>query len=371
MQLGLGLNLSSGSGGRSQQSGNDFLPGEIEDDGGFVNPPVVVEIGDHIQFKGKKASGASGKFIYNIGQAIANTTYTMLYDPDWSQLGNGGVTAMVGFGLRHAQDFHLSGLKGDGASGILAYKVYGANKWNSTTGFSIEDGGAASFGTQGGPNYLRFAVSEDGLTYSLSTSSDGNSWSEEFTDAVPSPLASIDDPPIFGIAVFLEAADAGPFTVDITLWTVTETDAYEPLASFTGAQARNNSDSASSDFNNVVLTWAAEEFDTSAFFSPTDQQIVIPASIDGRTVIVGAIVDLTGGSAGVDLSFTIRKNGSASFPGAANFVIDAVEAAGLGSIHTQPIVVATGDEFDVLVTTSDTTMVLESDVSSLYIWVVA
>src|SRR4029077_1720752 len=110
--------------------------------------------------------------------------------------------AMVGFGLRHGNDFRLSGLKGDGSTGLKAYEIFGAGKWNQTTGFTTSDGGAALYGTQGGPNWLQFEVAANGATYTLRTSSNGTTWADEFTAVVPTPFANVSGVTSFGIAVF-------------------------------------------------------------------------------------------------------------------------------------------------------------------------
>lgn len=190
-----------------------------DDTGNFDVPPTVVDVDDGIKFSGKKKSnGSTGKFIFDIGTLLANHKFTMTYDPDFTLLGNLGVTAMVGFGLKQANDFRISGLKGDGNTGLKAYEISGDNKWNQTSGFTTTDGGAAQHGTQAGPNWLQFEVSEDGATYTLRTSADGEAWVDEFTDVVPAPLDEATDATTFGIAVFLDADDAGPFSVLISLW---------------------------------------------------------------------------------------------------------------------------------------------------------
>lgn len=209
----------------SESPGENPPPGDgdviVDDPGNFDNPPVVTTIDSGIAFHGKKKTGVQGKFIYDIGAATASTVYTMQYDPDWSLLANGGVTAMVAFGLKDGNSFRLSGLKGDGSSGLKAYELSGSggSGWSQGTGHTAVDGGAAQHGTQAGPNWLQIEVSEDGSTYTLRTSADGDTWADEFTDVVPSPHADVTSVPSFGIAVLLEAADAGPFRVDITLWT--------------------------------------------------------------------------------------------------------------------------------------------------------
>jgi hypothetical protein len=189
----------------------------VANPGTFETPPTVVAVDDALAVQGKK-KGAAGKFIFDIGIPQPGQTYTMQYDPDWSLLENGGITAMVGFGLLHNNDFRLSGLKGDGSSGLKAYEYFGVNKWNKTTGFQTNDGGLAAHGTQDGPNWLQFTIAADGSTYTLKSSADGIDWVNEFTDLMPSPFTNIVQADTFGIAVFLDINDDGPFRIDITLW---------------------------------------------------------------------------------------------------------------------------------------------------------
>jgi hypothetical protein len=61
-----------------------------------------------------------------------------------SQLAQQGKLAMVGFGLKNNNDFHIVGLRGDGSTGLHKYKVNGTppNGWNKDTGHTTSDGGA-------------------------------------------------------------------------------------------------------------------------------------------------------------------------------------------------------------------------------------
>ncbi len=379
--LGLGMPLRYGRRGGSLVSYDPFLPGEINDPPGeFIEPPIVVSIDDGIQFKGKKASGASGKFIYDIGVAAASTVYTMLYDPDFTQLNNQGRTAMVGFGLRTGNDFHLVGLKGDGAglTGLLAYEVYGANKWNKTSGFTEVNGGAA-LGNQAGPIWVQLEVSSDGATYTLRSSLDGVTWTDEITDATASPFALLTSQPVFGIAVVLEAADAGPFTVDITLWQTSAAAGAEPFPdpgafSFIGAMAKLSADAAGT-FNGVAIAFDAEDRDTDTIHTTggSNTRLTIPAALDGKLVIVHANVWISYTSlAGVEYKLTIHKNGSAAFDGAGESSFETIYGTQTpGTVQTQPIFVSAGDYFEVFhhVTSGSNAGALESDHTSFGIWV--
>lgn len=191
--------------------------GTLVYDGGFTVNPSKNNSGSVLKLQGK--SGGLAKFIFDIGVPVAGTTYTMRYDPDFTLLSNTGKEAFVGFGFKKSNnDFHFTGLKGDGATGLNAYKIYGAAKFNVSSGFTTVDDGAAAFGTQAGPNWLQLAIASDGSTYTLRTSSDGQSWTDEFTAATPSPLTNSTDATTFGIAVFLESSDKGQFSIDIQVW---------------------------------------------------------------------------------------------------------------------------------------------------------
>lgn len=326
--LGIGLWLAPNL--RRRNAGADgsaieFLPGQIVDDGSpaFVEPPVVVEITDGIKFKGRKTSGASGKFIYTIGLPAAGRQYTLRYDPDWSQLENGGVSAMVGFGVKRGNDFRVTGLKGDGLTGLKAYEIYGGG-WNQTTGFSTSDGGAADNGTQAGPNWLRLVTADDNSTYTLQSSADGSSWTDEFTDIVPAPFGDLDEVTQFGIAVFLEAGDAGPFNVDVTLWTdEVASDAGDPhwasvvfLSGFDGADGATSltsEDAAARTLTfvgNAQLDTAIKQFGASALLlDGTGDVAHVPDSADwilpGPFTVEGFINYVNSGGA----SFVLIRQG--------------------------------------------------------------
>ena len=200
--------------------------GTIIYDGGFTGAPTIANNGN-----GKKISGDStnfAKMLYSIGVPVAGSTYTMTYDPDFSAMTQTGKLAMVGFGFKQGKKYHITGLRGDGSTGLNAYKAYG-NNFAQLAATSFEDGGAATNGTQAGPNWLQVAINAAGTTYTLRTSADGVTWDDEFTDDLPDPIASTDDATDFGIAVYFDATDKGLFEVDITLWIQGDTVAGSAL----------------------------------------------------------------------------------------------------------------------------------------------
>lgn len=360
-------------------SEDDELPddGEVEDDGTFTNPPTVTVVDGAIKLHGKKAAGSTGKFIYDIGPFEAGRKYTMLYDPDFSLMTLQGKKAFVGFGMKQGLDFRMTGLKGDGTTGLKAYEISGDGLWNATAGFTENDGGAAQNGTQAGPNWLQFEVAEDGSTYTARTSADGESWDDEFTDVMPSPFAEVTDATQGGIAVFFDGTDTGSFSVAITLWI--SADAGVPLPdldpfSFIGAAARLSADLSSSPTasTDTAVSFNTQVEDTTAIFAPTSTKMIIPAGLDGRLCVVYGVSWISYGSnPGGDLSLSIRKNGSATFDGAAQNSGTTIYATQVvGSVQTQPHFVATGDEYEFYHIT-DQSGNTEADWTYFGIWVLS
>ncbi len=193
--------------------------GQGESDGGFVEPPVVTTTatGD-VTVKGRVKPGSFGKFVVPLATVQAGRQYTFRYTPGFSGLAQQGRLAMVGIGFKNGNDFHITGLRGDGSTGLHRYRVYGTppNGWNKDTGHTTVDGGASTNGTQAGPNYIRVVISQDGTTYTLKTSGDsGASYVDEITDASLSPFTNVSGVITFGLALWFSNADAGPFTIQI------------------------------------------------------------------------------------------------------------------------------------------------------------
>ncbi|AZV21489.1 hypothetical protein [Mesorhizobium sp. M7A.F.Ce.TU.012.03.2.1] len=192
--------------------------GSGDSDGGFVEQPVVTTTASgNTTVTGKVKPGSFGKFVYPLATLTAGRQYTFRYTPQFSQLAQQGKLAMVGFGLKNGNDFHIVGLRGDGSTGLHKYKVNGTppNGWNKQTGHTESDGGAAANGTQAGPNYIRLVVSADGATYKFQTSPDNVTYTDEYTGQTPTPFSNVSGVLTFGIALWFNNADAGPFSIVI------------------------------------------------------------------------------------------------------------------------------------------------------------
>jgi hypothetical protein len=254
--------------------------GTIIYDGGFTGAPTIGNNGN-----GKKISGDStnfAKMLYSIGVPVAGATYTMTYDPDFSAMTQQGKLAMVGFGFKQGKQYHITGLRGDGSSGLNAYKAYGSD-FSRLAATSFEDGGVAANGTQAGPNWLQIAINAAGTTYTLRTSADGETWDDEFTDDLPDPIDAATDATDFGIAVYFDSTDKGLFEVDITLWTQGDTVA--------GGALTLTYQSASSSLG-VKSSWAAGT-------------LAIGTASEGRLVIAVAASDTSPSSSATITSLVV------------------------------------------------------------------
>ncbi|RUW79628.1 LamG-like jellyroll fold domain-containing protein [Mesorhizobium sp. M2A.F.Ca.ET.067.02.1.1] len=210
-------------------------------DGGSVEPPVVTTnaAGD-VTVKGKIKPGSFGKIVVPLATVQAGYRYTFRYTPHFSQLAQQGKLAMVGFGFKNNNDFHIVGLRGDGSTGLHKYKVYGTppNGWNKDTGHTTSDGGAAASGTQAGPNYIRLTVSVDGTTYMLESGTDGSAWNTEYSGASLSPFTNVSGVVNFGLALWFNNADAGPYSISVDQFAAVSTT----IATFTIASGAVSSD---------------------------------------------------------------------------------------------------------------------------------
>lgn len=233
--------------------------------GDFEVTPVITKGNGKTKGQGKVSSIAT--LILSIGAATAGATYIARVDPDFSLLSNGGKDAMVGWGFKENNDFHIVGLKGNGSTGLNKAKIHG--NWNGLNGATITTNGAPANGTQAGPNWIKIEIAADGSTYTFSTGTGADVgsvvWTVEYTAATPTPLDNADDALQFGIAAFFPATDIGQFSIEIDVWEVIESDPYWAnvtfLSGFEGADASTTFDDES-DSNNSVTAAGDAQIDT-------------------------------------------------------------------------------------------------------------
>jgi hypothetical protein len=195
----------------SNDSGLADTDGSLVAVGEFTLAPSVKGTNGALKFKGR--TGGLAYFVFDIGAAEPGGIYTYSYIPYFQELSNQGKEAFVGFGFKTGDSFHLSGLKGDGSTGLTKHKIFGT----SLNSFTSTGSGAPTNGTQAGPNFIQIEISSDGNTYTFRTSADGATWADEFTASTPGPFSDTGSTQ-FGLAVFLENSDKGRFSLDVTEW---------------------------------------------------------------------------------------------------------------------------------------------------------
>lgn len=188
-----------------------------EGDPGSEEPPVVTTVDGDVTINGKIKPGSFGKIIVPLAAIGADRRYTFRVVANFSQLAKQGKLAMVGAGFKAGNDFHISGIRGDGASGSDEYIVHGTapNGWNKLVGHTEVNGGDAASGTQHSA-YYRLTISADGTTYDLDTGTDGAAWTSIFTDRAISPFSNVSAVTQFGVALWFNNADAGPYSVVVS-----------------------------------------------------------------------------------------------------------------------------------------------------------
>lgn len=186
-------------------------------DGDGIDDPVVIDVNGDVTITGKVKAGSFGKFVFPLATIAVSRKYTFRVVANFSQLAQQGKLAMVGFGFKTGNDFHIAGLRGDGSTGTDEYIVHGTppNGWNKQTGHTEVNEGDAAAGTQH-TAYYRLTTSADGTTYKLETDTDGASYSTVVTAQALTPFSNILSVTTFGVALWFNNADAGPFSVQIT-----------------------------------------------------------------------------------------------------------------------------------------------------------
>lgn len=294
-------------------------------DGGFVDQPVVTTTASgNTTINGKTKPGAFGKMVYPLATIAAGRQYTFRYTPHFSQLAQQGKLAMVGFGLKNNNDFHIFGLRGDGSTGLHKYEVYGTppNGWNKDTGHTVNDGGAAASGSQAGPNYIRLIVSADGTTVTLKSSTDGSTWNTEFSGAAITPFSNVSGVVTFGLALWFNNADAGPFSIDIDQFA----DAAAPPVSMAAVSTATALEQAGSTITGANMSFGATAANRLLYISVAYDHFSNTRTLD--TVTVG----------GASATRLIRAQGGAAVRNAEIWVVDAGEGSSIANATSGNVV---------------------------------
>lgn len=125
----------------------------------------------------------------------------------------------------------------------------------------------------------------------------------------------------------------------------------------------------------AVIAWnGTDVLDTHGIHSPSSSntKFIIPASLNGRYVVVGANVHATSVSNGQGASIAIRKGGSLTYSGMGGNSISTTDFGFHSfSCKTQAIQVSTGDEFEALLYCADTSIDISAARSNFWMRVIA
>lgn len=349
--------------------GRYIAPGEGggEGDPGSQEPPVVTDVNGDVTITGKIKPGSFGKIIVPLANIAAGRQYTFRAVANFSQLAQQGKLAMVGFGFKNGNDFHLTGLRGDGSTGTDEYIVHGTppNGWNKMTGHTEINEGDAAAGTQHSA-YYRLIVSEDGTTYTLQTDTDGTSYSTVVSNHAITPFSNVSSVLQFGVALWFNNADAGPYSITITQFV----DEVAALAPF-GAIVKMTSNLTAHDASlGTTFSYDEEVLDTSNFHDnvTNNSRITIPAAHAGKYVMVSGAVDISSFSAGATIEFNIKHyNSSDTLQNTYKNRCNAGNgSSGIETVTMGPILVSSGDYFTgTLLVTVDNSITVSANNSRL------
>jgi hypothetical protein len=181
----------------------------IDETGDFDIIPVVQPTSGGTKITGKNSGVAA--FLYDVGPPVVGT-YTMQVTNDYSGMSKSGREAAVGFGFQDGTDFHMVSLRGAGnnPADMLNSQIYG--NFTQANQFTLTNDGAATHGSKDGPNWQQIEILEGGgYTYRTGTGADVDdvTWTDEFTDELPPPLASALDALKFGPSAYYAGNDKG------------------------------------------------------------------------------------------------------------------------------------------------------------------
>lgn len=217
-----------------------------------------------------------------------DTDYIWRYSTNFAGLTMQGKLAMVGAAVRQGNKYHFAGNRGDGSTGLNAYKIWG-NNFSTLKASNEEDGGAVAHGTQAGPNWSKLRVHANGTyTFYNGTGADLASvtWVEEFTGANFTPINDPFSAAEFGIGLYFDKQDKGTAEVDIQLWRATQNQAP------TNITLSANTVAEDAAVGTVIGTLTATDpngGDTHTFSIVADPDSKF--QIDGNALEVGAALD--------------------------------------------------------------------------------
>jgi hypothetical protein len=317
----------------------------------YVQPPVevVTEIASKVSGK----NGGTSVFLKDWGVPEAGGVYVLKYSADWTGMSQQGRYASVGFGFKQGHNFHMVGLRGNGAvmTTMLASRLYG--DFRKAKQFNITNDGAAANGTRTGPNWLRLTIGDDGTTYTLESSADGDEWDLEIEDAAPAPLTNAENATQFGPAAYFYEEDKGTFVITIS--------EFRQAAAFGAVLVKKAADQTGANYSAAAaVAWDTETFDVTGWHDTgsATSRITIPSGVN--YVRLSACISFASVTATSRAYAYFTKNVSGVVPGLPiNSKYFPIATANYINIVSAPIAVVAGDYFEVVVQCNSVTLAIE------------
>lgn len=184
------------------------------DEDGYEEPPVQHDTSEGLKITGK--NGGTASWFKSLPLPVAGEVVTFAYEADWSGMNMQGRDAAIGFVFKNGNDYHLTGLRGNGSdpTTMLASRAYG--DFRKSNSFTLTNDGAAADTVKNGPNFVQVMVSDDGETYSLYAGDTIETLALIQSDRLPAPLSQVDVAGEFGIGGYFSHRDKGVFSITIT-----------------------------------------------------------------------------------------------------------------------------------------------------------
>lgn len=145
---------------------------------------------------------------------------------------------------------------------------------------------------------------------------------------------------------------------------------YVVGSSIMGALVKNSADLTAQNFNFTNVTWNSEVYDSDGFHDTgsNTSRLTVPSAANGRYGIIKGCIRLSSVANSSDVACAIIKSG-ASFTEIGKQLSRSGSAGGYGwiEVESHPVLLATGDFFELQLKCSDTSTTLDANASSFSI----
>jgi len=147
------------------------------------------------------------------------------------------------------------------------------------------------------------------------------------------------------------------------------------LDTLTGCLCKKAADQTAANYSSpAVVAWdGTDVYDTDGLHDPSSSntKIIIPSSLNGRYGVFHTTIYMEAASSGQQTSAYIRKNGSADYVGGSARSGQNTANTSVGIVvTTPPILLTTGDEYEVVLYSSDSSVTVQEEYSAFGMYVI-